>query len=762
MTKKKITHWIYRSKILVVFFWIGICSSISAQTSDVSIDPDYQIMYCSANNGEASTMQEIKLIIKGPENKKWFVSYSVNNSPAIVANGDKGIDISKFDLSLLLQNKTNSIQNYTIELKEAWLEDLSPLTISKDHQIATVQVLPLANPEIEDYYPKAKINSTQEYQAEIGKNSSYSVWLPIGASSIHEESEIDANRKVVRIKIQWPDKEENQLFKLIETDAFGCNSDTIFAGVELVKSFAIDLADTIYICKDEDVILNPQMDLPANYSYLWNTGETSKSITVSKPENYTLTVTDLEDNQKVNTSIKVLEQQAPIIDIPDYLILSEKNQNIDIFSNDCTYLWSDGSTTSSITLDQSGTYSVTKTSSAGCQTSKSFKAKLEEDLFDLQLPEIIHLCGDEKLTLSPAIYKQQDYQYEWSNGSHEPTITIGEAGSYWVKVTDSDGFSKTANTTVISHHNPIVDLGSDFILWDGESKLLDAGNNGASYIWNNGETSQTILANSGGVFMVEVSDQYGCSNKDTVIIDYRKGEKFGVFLGEDHHICTGDSILITPQIEGNPEYPLNYHWVNLNKKTSDIYIKNNGEYCLEVTDAYGNLESDCVTISLYPTPIVDLGKDLVSYPKKGIVLDAGTPNCFYTWSTDEITQKISVNTEGKYWVLVTNESDCSARDTIDIGFVKNYPFVGLPKAFSPNGDGVNDKLFIRGNGIDKATLIIYNRLGQKIFETTNINQGWDGFFNGVLQNIDVYIYVLEVTYLNGKHVLKKGNVALLR
>ncbi len=728
----------------------------------VRIVADYEALYCSATNGEMLPMQQLKLLIKGPKDKNWYVSYSVNNSPAMTANGNKAIKISEYQISLFLRNLSGKIQDYTIELKKAWLEDLTPLHIPTDANSASIHLLPLPDPEFNDYYPKAKTRSTKKYSANIGKNSSYKVVLPQGAKMHENKSRIEENSKKLDLKIEWPDKEGAKFFKLIETDAFGCNSDTIYAGIDIVNSFSVDLGDTKNICSGDSCELLPVIDLPSNYSFKWKTGETSKSITVSKSGSYELTVTDITDNQKVNASVDVVVHKAPKISINDLLVLLDQEHTIDIYDEGCLYLWSDGSTDATNTFSESGNYSVTKTSAFGCSVTKNFKAKLKDEIFNMELPEIIHMCGNEKMILSPALSINQDYSFEWSTGSKEKEITIETAGVYSVKVSDPDGFSKTASTEIKYHHKPIVDLGSDLVLWEGEKVLLNAQNKGASYIWNTGATSQTIEANSGGIYVVQVSDQYGCSNKDTLYIDYKNGHKFGVYLGEDQSICEGDSVYVTVQLEGNPKPPLSYKWIGIDCNAPETYLKKQGQYFVEVSDANGNKESDHMELISKEVPRVELGQDLVSYPNEGIVLDAGTANCFYTWSTGEITQKIKVNTEGQYWVKVINQVNCTAQDTIEVGFLEDYPFVGLPKAFSPNGDGHNDKLFIHGSNCKNATLMIYNRLGQKIFESKNINVGWDGYFKGELQDIDVYVYVLKVTYHDGKKMIKKGNVSLLR
>lgn len=90
------------------------------------------------------------------------------------------------------------------------------------------------------------------------------------------------------------------------------------------------------------------------------------------------------------------------------------------------------------------------------------------------------------------------------------------------------------------------------------------------------------------------------------------------------------------------------------------------------------------------------------------------------------------------------------------------PVVGVANAFSPNGDGTNDKVFVRGYAIGKIQFRIYNRWGQLVFESADQNQGWDGKYKGVLQPMDTYAYTLEVEFTDGTKATKKGDITLLR
>ena len=90
--------------------------------------------------------------------------------------------------------------------------------------------------------------------------------------------------------------------------------------------------------------------------------------------------------------------------------------------------------------------------------------------------------------------------------------------------------------------------------------------------------------------------------------------------------------------------------------------------------------------------------------------------------------------------------------------------VDVPDIFTPNGDGDNDVIYVKGWGIKKLLeFSIYNRWGEKVFTTTDINVGWDGTYKGKRQNMDTYAYYVKVeTYIDPQPLTKKGNITLIR
>ena len=109
------------------------------------------------------------------------------------------------------------------------------------------------------------------------------------------------------------------------------------------------------------------------------------------------------------------------------------------------------------------------------------------------------------------------------------------------------------------------------------------------------------------------------------------------------------------------------------------------------------------------------------------------------------------------------EGGCKARDKVTVYVLCNNANVFIPNTFSPNGDGANDIFYPRGNGVYSIKMFrIFNRWGEVVFETTDLNKGWDGTFNGKPQPMGVYVYVIEAFTSTNDRFFKQGNVTLIR
>ena len=121
------------------------------------------------------------------------------------------------------------------------------------------------------------------------------------------------------------------------------------------------------------------------------------------------------------------------------------------------------------------------------------------------------------------------------------------------------------------------------------------------------------------------------------------------------------------------------------------------------------------------------------------------------------------NTTGTFnaCLVATNAAGCTATFCQPVSTII-VPLIDLPNAFTPNSGDINSKVFVRGYGVTKLKFIVWNRWGQKVFESNAMNVGWDGKFKGVLQPMDVYAYTVEVEFFDGTKATKKGDITLIR
>jgi len=161
--------------------------------------------------------------------------------------------------------------------------------------------------------------------------------------------------------------------------------------------------------------------------------------------------------------------------------------------------------------------------------------------------------------------------------------------------------------------------------------------------------------------------------------------------------------------------------------------------------------------------IVDLGNDTILCNEDIMTLDATTSNASYLWQDNSTNPIYTVTQQGIYWVnIITN--NCTSTDTISITSKEcNEIILEMPNVFSPNNDGVNDYFYPKEiNGINQATLIIYNRWGAKLFETNNILTGWDGKYNGKDCSDGTYFWIIQYTTITNESKTLNGSLTLLK
>ncbi|MGL4599877.1 MAG: gliding motility-associated C-terminal domain-containing protein, partial [Bacteroidia bacterium] len=157
-----------------------------------------------------------------------------------------------------------------------------------------------------------------------------------------------------------------------------------------------------------------------------------------------------------------------------------------------------------------------------------------------------------------------------------------------------------------------------------------------------------------------------------------------------------------------------------------------------------------VAIGNFVTLTANGGNGTYSWSPSGTL---SCPNCASTEATPTVTTT--------YYVTYTDANGCTATDSVLVEVVEEYS-IFVPDAFTPNNDGANDVFFVRGAGIKTLTFQVYDRVGEKIFESTSTRDGWDGTFRGQPMNTGVFVYFVTAEFYNGTTEVLKGNVTLVR
>lgn len=356
------------------------------------------------------------------------------------------------------------------------------------------------------------------------------------------------------------------------------------------------------------------------------------------------------------------------------------------------------------------------------------------------------ICGPVNQTLNAT---SAGCTYLWSTGATTATINVNAAGTYYVTI---DNGACTATDTINISTFSIPDIGSDTSICQGQNLTLDAGHPGSNYVWSTGATTQTINVNTTGIYWVDVSAG-NCSFRDsidvTVIVVPQPN------LGNDTAICPGSAFTLTVT---NPN--ASYIWSDgssdqsMNVDTAGVYY---------VTAYVGScIASDTINVTFLAA--VNLGHDIsLCDLTNGVELDAGNPGSQYLWSTGATTQTIHVEESGVYYVEVLNTSNCALTDTITLIGDVGGGILYLPNCFTPTGNGLNDYFCAVSTSVTEFHMQIFNRWGQLIFETDNINNCWDGRYKGNMVQEDVYVVKTRYKTMcnNGQEFVRISHVAVL-
>lgn len=178
--------------------------------------------------------------------------------------------------------------------------------------------------------------------------------------------------------------------------------------------------------------------------------------------------------------------------------------------------------------------------------------------------------------------------------------------------------------------------------------------------------------------------------------------------------------------------------------------------------------SNTIDIQVNPIPTVSLSEDVTIQEGESTNLTAtATAGLTYLWTPSEslscsdcLTPTASPEETTVYTFSVSDPiTSCSANDSLKVTVIRNYD-IWVPTAFSPNADGQNDFFFVRGNNVKDFTIRIYDRWGSKVFETSNLAEGWNGEYHNRKVNSGILVYVLDYTLNDGTVQTTKGNITV--
>ena len=567
------------------------------------------------------------------------------------------------------------------------------------------------------------------------------------------------------------------------------------------------------VCPGTAVSINAS----GSYTCVWSpasglntTSGATVTATPSANTTYTVTVTD-GNNCSATGAVTVSLAPTPTVSAgPDRLVCNGLPVTIgqNTPSPGDHYQWSSSDTTAnpSVTPTANTSYTVTITTSPYACTATS-SVSLTTGLADVHVPPIVKLCKGADTVLNPG--GNPSYIYQWgppaglsATNIASPIAMPNTTTSYTVTITDpgiTNGPCPVIATEVVDVSGTplaVTITNSDTqSMCPGAAAVLSAYSNNShtSFAWfanrnfNNQlnasitDSVYTAMPNVTTTFYLKPYNNY-CSHvidSTVVLVD-----DMSVFP-DTTYICPGTQALIG--IKNPHNLPLTYQWYSSaggisgpdDQDKITVAPASDAVYYVSVKNPHG-----CSTV-LYSavqvgsvTTVLTTNKTDITKGEE-VVLSAQPASASYTYIWSPVTGTtpptgavISVfpAVTTTYHVRIADNghvSECLGEDSVVVNVheknVCDPESIYIPNAFSPNGDGRNDVLYVRSKTISNIQCQIYNRWGDKVAEINNISSGWDGSYNGQILEDGVYVYFLRyVCLIDGQPYLKKGNVSILK
>lgn len=447
-----------------------------------------------------------------------------------------------------------------------------------------------------------------------------------------------------------------------------------------------------------------------------------QSVSICEGESYTLP--DGTVAAQAGTYLSVLTStlgcdSTVVLD----LIVNQSTSSFTNASACVNYFWNGQ------TYTQSGAYTYQTLNASGCDSI----ANLNLEIYSDESPAFnINACGSYTWPVNGQTYTQSGaYTYQTLNatgcesianlnlvinGGAETSFTVNACGSYTWSVngqtyTQSGSYTEVLST--LAGCDSVVTLN---ITIEPEYNILlnQSICEGQEYYFEGLSYTQS------GTYVSELTTLAGCDS--TVTLNLTVNPLPQLDIDSIYTMCTGQAVVLS-----GPELNQGSMLWNTGETGRSITVSQSGDYVLSVATPQGCQASGVYTVLEYPLPNPVLNRDFVFCLGEELLLDAGNPGSTYLWNDGSTDRILRLVRPGFYTVLITNDAGCQLSAFAQVLDYCN-PVIYVPSSFTPDNDGVNDYFLAVGEYIDEFEMTIYNRWGELIFQSFDINSGWDGSF----------------------------------
>jgi gliding motility-associated-like protein len=499
-------------------------------------------------------------------------------------------------------------------------------------------------------------------------------------------------------------------------------------------------------------------------TYTWNTGNTTSSIVQSPSITTNYTVTGANINGCINSkTTTVTVNPLPIVSVNKDTICAGTSAVLTA-SGASTYVWNTGGTGTTLTPSPmvATNYTVTGTDINYCVNTATTNVYVNVS------PTITvnnyTLCKGDTATLMASGAST----YTWSTGNTTATITPSPVATTNYTVSGSNGIcasNKISTVTVLVNLTHITMNGA-LGLCTGDSVKLSTTTTFTNYTWSTGQHTPSIEVTHAGSYTVNTIDNNGCKGLDTIKV--LEDSPVAIPL-QDTTICSGVSVQLQVT-QGN----YIYLWTPSSGLNHDnIYnpIANpigTTIYMASVTNGVC-VNTNTVTVFVKPSPVIAVNpKYSVVTQGESVFIHATANDTCYWYPADYLsctncnTVMSTPDADVTYTITTTNSEGCTTATTATVHIQIESTFY-IPNTFTPNNDGMNEIFKPLATHIHDYKIDIFDRWGLLIFQSTNLDQGWDGTYKGGKCQQDVYVYKVEyVDDPENRTHTKAGQVNLIR